>query len=329
LGKEKEGVTKAAEIPVTDGYQAIRATVTAWFNGWSGNVLDVALDGSMHRFPDNDAWNQTLNNEVASIPFTVKTWSAEAFVVGLEIYAQRTQRALDDWKLKTHAAILQAYQKQLRDYEENLAALEVQAAQQIQGRNPVENERLIRTELKKGSISVFTVQHYDLFGAIELSAQGYPQADLAEAELEGKYIRFFEQAFEWEQMMYFLYPYYWGRKENWLKRALLQDVDPLFAEFIKAGAARVVISVRPGFEKAVAHFLDTGEIWNGGDLPDISSPLYVSIIDEIRERDKAPGAEVLQGDPWDVHLPTTLVILRDQAGLPAWQKNAQGEWVPV
>jgi len=329
LGKEAEGVTKAVEIPVSDGYQAIRAYVTAWFNGWSGRSLDAALDGSMHRFLDNGAWNLTLNNEVGSIPFSMKTFSAEAFAVGIEIHAQRTQRALDDWKLKTHAAILQAYQKQLRDYEENLAALEVQAAQQIQGRNPVENERLIRTELKKGTTSVFTVQHYDLFGAISLSSQGYPQPDLPEAEAEGKYIRFFEQAFEWEQMMYFFYPYFWGRKPNWLKRALLQDVDPLFAEFIKAGSARVVISVRPGFEKAIAHFLDTGQIWEGGDLPDISSPLYVSIIEEIRERDKAPGAEIVQGDPWDVRLPTTLVILRDQAGLPAWQKNAQGEWVPA
>ncbi len=129
-------------------------------------------------------------------------------------------------------------------------------------------------------------------------------------------------------MMYFFYPYYWGRKSNWLKRALMQDVDPLFAEFIKAGAARVLLSVRPGFEKAVAHYFSTGQIWNGGDLPDITSPLYVSIIDEIRERDKAPGLEVAQGDPWEVRLPTTLVILRDKPSLPKWQKNAEGEWLP-
>jgi hypothetical protein len=235
---------------------------------------------------------------------------------------------LDEWKLRTHAAILQAYQKQLRDYEEKLAALQVQAAQQIQGRNPLENEQLIRTELKKSSISVFTAQHYDDFGAITSSSLGFPQANLSEAAAEGKYVRFFEQALEWEQMMYFFYPYYWGRKPNWLNRALLQDTDPRFTEFIKAGFARVVISVRPGFEHAIAHFLNTGETWDGGDLPDITSPLYLSIIEEIRERDKAPGNEVAQGDPWDVRLPTTLVKLRDDRKLPAWKKNALGEWVP-
>jgi hypothetical protein len=283
----------------------------------------------MHRFNDNSGWNPTLSNETGSLQFSMKTWSAAEFAIGVEVSCQRTQRALDEWRLKTHAAILQAYQKQVRDYEEKLSALQVQAAQEIQGKNPLENEQLIRTELKKGATSVFTDQQYDLFGAISLSPEGYPQPNLSEAAIEGKYIRFFEQAFEWEQMMYFFYPYFWGRKPNWLARALLQDVDPLFGEFIKAGAARIVISVRPGFEKAIAHFFDTGEIWDGGDLPDISSPLYVSIIDEIRERDKAPGKEVAQGDPWDVHLPTTLVLLRSQAGLPAWQKNAAGDWVPV
>ena len=327
-GSEDQGATKAAEIPLPDGYQAISASVLAWYNRWTGGTVDVALDKQMHRFSDNDAWSLTLSNEVGSLPFGLKTWKVSAFVVTVEIYAQRTQRALDDWKLKTHSAILQAYQKLLRDYEDRLASLEVQAAQQIQGRNPLENERLVRSELKKGAISVFTAQHYDLFGAIDTSPEGYPQPDLSEAAAEGKYIRFFEQAFEWEQMMFFLYPYFWGRKPNWTQRALLQDVDPIFAEFIKAGAARVVVSVRPGFEHAISHFFDSGETWDGGDLPPITSPLYVSIVEEIKERDKAPGTEVAQGDPWDVRLPTTLIKLRDQATLPSWKKNPQGEWVP-
>lgn len=316
-GTEDDGVTKLLEIPLPDGYQAVGYQWQWQGNLWSGGTMGI------HILPE------PIDNRVGSIVLAVKTRRMEAFTVSIAIHCQRTQRSLDDWKLKTHAAILQAYLKLVRDYEERLAALEVQAAQQIQGRNPLENERLIRTELKKGAISVFTEQHYDLFGAITVSPQGYPQANLPEAAAEGKYIRFFEQAFEWEQMMFFYYPYFWGRKANWLKRALLQDVDPLFADFIKAGSARVVVSVRPGFERAIAHFLDTGEIWDGGDLPDITSPLYLSIIEEIRERDKAPGAEVPQGDPWDVRLPTTLVRIRDKASLPEWKKNAQGEWLPV
>ena len=127
--------------------------------------------------------------------------------------------------------------------------------------------------------------------------------------------------------MYFFYPYYWGRKDNWLNHALLQDVDPLFAEFLKAGAARLVIAVRPGFEQAITHFLETGQIWDGGDLPLITSPLYLSIIEEIRERDQAKGDEIPQGEPWDVHLPTTLVRVRPENSLPSWHNDANGHWL--
>ena len=130
-------------------------------------------------------------------------------------------------------------------------------------------------------------------------------------------------------MTYLFYPYYWGRKVNWPKRSLLQDVDPQFAEFLKAGSARVVVPVRPGFESALAHFMDTGEIWEGADPPTLTSPLYVSIIDEIKERTQAPGDEIAQADPWDVRLPTTLVRLRPDASLPAWSKQADGSWVPA
>ncbi len=316
--KPQEGTTKTLEIPVPDGYQIIGYGWVQAFNAWPGGSMDVIV------VPDISA-----EAKVGTLALAVRTQNMEAYTVSIEVSCQRTDRFLDEWKLKTHAAILQAYQKQVRDYEEKLAALEIQAAQKFEGRNPLENERLIRTELKKGSISVFTAQHFDLFGAITVSSQGYPQAYLPEAMAEGKYIRFFEQAFEWEQMMYFFYPYFWGRKPNWLKRALIQDTDPLFAEFLKAGSVRVVVPVRKDFEHAVTLFLDTGQIWDGGDLPDISSPLYLSIIEEIRERDKAPGEETPQGKPWDVHLPTTLVILRDDPKLPAWQKNAAGEWVPV
>jgi hypothetical protein len=309
VGKAVEGATPSAdrsatktlEVVIPDGYQAIAGNVVHTFTWWEQSAAVDFVIGKRGWRANNSSgwfWAFSMDNETGSVGIGLKAFRAEVFTASIELNCKRTQRALDEWKLKTHGAILQAYQKQLRDYEERLAALQIQAAQEIQGRNPVENERLIRSELRKSAISVFTNQHFDLFGAIEVSPQGYPQPDLPEAAAEARYIRFFEQAFEWEQMMFHFHPYYWGRKGNWRQRALLQDVDPLFAEFVKAGAARIVVAVRPGFEAAVAHFLDTGEVWDGADLPPIGSPLYVSIIEEIRERDRAPGAELPQGTPW-------------------------------
>ena len=49
----------------------------------------------------------------------------------------------------------------------------------------------------------------------------------------------------------------------------------------------------------------------------------------LREQQLLPVTvtEVAQGDPWDVHLPTTLVKLRPGDKLPVWTKQPDGEWV--
>ncbi|HEY7619204.1 MAG TPA: hypothetical protein VH834_05490 [Solirubrobacteraceae bacterium] len=329
---DDHGATKVGELPIPDGYQAISGHAVANANNWtdwnSNWMIQVAIGkDNWYRQPGSFVDNYyTLDNEEGAVSVAILAFGIHYWIVGVEVDCQLTPRAYAAWQLETHAAIQQAYLKLERDYQDQIAALEVQAASQVQGRNPLENAMLERAELKKQAIEIFTAQHFDLFGAIEYSAQGYPQPWLSEADLEGRYIRFFEQAFEWEQMMYLYYPYFWGRKDNWPTQALLQDVDPQFAEFLKAGAARVVVPVRPGFEAAVAHFLDTGEIWQGADPPTLTSPLYVSIIDEIKERTQAPGTEVAQGDPWDVRLPTTLVRLRPDGSLPSWTKQADGSW---
>src|SRR5215475_5075383 len=104
--------------------------------------------------------------------------------------------------------------------------------------------------------------------------------------------------------------------------------DRQFADFLRAGAARVVFPVRPGFEAAVVHYLETSEIWNGGPPPEISNSLYVPIIKEIRESTGAMGSEIAVGDPWLVHLPTTLVRLRPNDDLPVWQRVGD-DWQPA
>jgi hypothetical protein len=216
----------------------------------------------------------------------------------------------------------------MADYEEKLAALKMQAGIEIRGRNPAANLETIQDELKKNCVSILTDQHFDLFDAIDTApANGLPQIDVLEAAGEGPYVRFFEQAFEWEHMTWVTYPYFWGRKDQWDERVSYSDPDPVFDDFLKAGYCRVSVPARPGFEGAIDHFLTFGEIWNGGPLPAISSPLYLPIADEIAERLDRPGQEVPQGDAWTVRVPTTLVRLRPDDRLPRWEQDAAGEWV--
>jgi len=322
-------VTKVMELPLPDGYEARQVTVVVSYNRWTEEgAIDVLLAGSSHRFAKGTdvSWTKSLESPTGAIAIGLKTFRVSLFAATFEFSCQRTARAMDAWRLKTHDLIKQAYLKQLQDYEEKVAAARQEVANEQRGTNPADNRLIERTELRRLAISMLTAQHFDAFGAIEKGTFDLPQIDFAAAEEQGSYIRFFEQAFEWEQMMYVFYPYYWAAKERWRASVLHRDDDPMFGEFLRAGAARVVLPVRPGFELALTHFLETGQIWEGGDPPEITSPMYLSIVDEIKERTGAPGVEVPQGDPWEIRVPTTLVALRREPGLPAWSKNADGTW---
>lgn len=147
--------------------------------------------------------------------------------------------------------------------------------------------------------------------------------DVTDAVDEGRTVQFLEQAFEWQQLSYVLYPYFWGRlPEKWFDAQRYYDeTDPLFARFLQAGAARVLIAARPGFETAVMHYLRTRQPWNGGPAPDLDDPLYLAIHEELRgQQDDLNGAEPY-GESWEVVLPTSLVLLQETADLPTFTQD--------
>ena len=328
-GDSSKNYQHSAQIQIDEGYKAVHGTVAKLMNIWeSSATVDVVLGTRTHRFTSGDwVWSAGLGEERDSIPFACDTLHVSEVEVAVEVKCQRTDRAMMKWRLETHAKLTQAYKARLAEYEEKLAALEMQAGVAIRGRNPMLNMELMKDELKKHCITVLTEQHFDLFDAIQVGSYNVPQIDLFENAAEGPYVRFFEQAFEWEQMTWVTYPYFWGQKSQWEERIAYEDVDPVFNQFLKAGYCRVVVPVRPGFEGAIDHFMTYGEVWNGGPLPTISTPLYLPIADEIAERLDRPGDEIPQGDPWPVRIPTTLVHLRADDKLPKWQQDANGDWV--
>lgn len=143
--------------------------------------------------------------------------------------------------------------------------------------------------------------------------------------------KFLEQAFEWTIMDYTFYPYYWADRDEWQTMYLSESTDPLFRSFLQAGMARVVVTVNPGFEDAVQFFMATGKVWNGGEVPVIGDPMYMSIVDEMRQ----PLGKK-QGKAWITTLPTSLNILQqDSVGLktltalPFTQENPEEFEVPA
>lgn len=325
----------SGQIAIDEGYEAIHAYLGTLVFYWDENwALFVVVGDNFRQITlkadKSYTTMQTLSmsNERGSVPFALITNRVANVGLTIEIKCQRTELAMQKWRAETHAKLMNAYRARLSEYEEKLASIEMQAGVAIRGANPALNLERMRDELKKDCISILTDQHYDLFNAIDNApSSGLPQIDVSEAAKEGSYVRFFEQAFEWEHLTWVTYPYFWGRKSEWEERIAYDDPDPLFTQFLKAGYCRVSVPARLGFEGAIDHFMSYGELWEGGPLPTISSPLYLPIADEIAERLDRPGDEVPQGEPWTVRIPTSLVHLRSDDQLPKWEQNDQGEWV--
>jgi hypothetical protein len=141
-------------------------------------------------------------------------------------------------------------------------------------------------------------------------------------------ILFLEQAFEWEHMNAVFYGYQWSDADE---RALqvfgVRGGDRPFREFLKAGAARVQLPVRPGFAGYVDDYMMLGVVWSGGPRPQIGSPGYVDFITEQSAQLGAPAHEVPVAEEvpdgnhrpiyWDVVTPTDLVLLK------VWDEGAQ------
>jgi len=70
-------------------------------------------------------WTTTLDDERDSIPLAIDTFHCSQVAVAIEVKCQRTDRALEKWRLKTHAKLRTAHQAQVSDYEEKLAQLKL------------------------------------------------------------------------------------------------------------------------------------------------------------------------------------------------------------
>jgi hypothetical protein len=330
-GEDKDQeFTTSTRIQIPDGYEAYQANVGITVAVWDNWCVDTVVGRQAHRFAAGTGWLwlTNLSGETGSVPFAMCTDRVGDVAVAVEIFCKATNRAFELWQAETHALLVDAYRARQSEYEAKLAALEAEAPPQVASRSASRNYDLIATELKRACISILTEQDFGLFSALVNGGDGLPNLDFVEARAEGAYTRFFEQAFEWSNMSWVTYPYFWGRRSRWADLLSIEDGDFAFEEFLRAGAARVVVPVRPGFEAAVDHFRLLGEPWFGGPLPTVTDSLYLPIGAEMAERLGRPGDEVAAGDPWDVRVPTDLIKLRPDGRLPTWTKQPDGSWTP-
>lgn len=293
------------DLTVPEGYQADTAFLRVQHSQGNGRYLFGFIGRKSFSTSISAYHTLALDGETDLVPFSFRGYFSE-YAINVEILCKLSPVGYEKWQMAVYASIINAYNQQKAEYDSQVSAMELGVS--ISGQNPIENRKTEQTELKKWGIELLTLQRFDGFNAMVRAKNGAPEIDIKEAFHEGVFVKFFEQAIEWHNMTYLFYPYFWGRKERWTTIKQLGDTDAVFSDFLKAGYARVVVPVHPKFTKAMLHYLNTGEIWMGEDLPAIDDELYISAVEEIQQAENNTDGEPI-GAPWETRIPTNMVMV--------------------
>lgn len=295
-------------------YEQTRGILTIGKN--KGGSHDIFLTNTVGANKTNSI-NGNLDGIINKLEAGFYGIDVGAVSVSLEVKCERTSEIYYQWQIDVFNAIITAYEEKLREYNEKKEQLKA-LQKEKSFVNPLFYREIENTMLKKSCMEYFLKNEQIGIEALLISDTHNVRANYTNSSL-GSYadrVKFLEQAFEWDIMSYSFYPFYWAEKRKWLEYYTTECDDPLFKSFLQSGMARVIVTVRPGFEETVNWFLETGEVWSGEEAPTINDPLFKDIIDEL---------EVIEGQlekTWQSRVPTSLTVLQagsiglDVQGLP-------------
>jgi len=113
--------------------------------------------------------------------------------------------------------------------------------------------------------------------ALDANSPTFTEIDSTEwsqALVFGEIVRYVHQAIEWESLLYFLYPYYWGSEVQGRQKLLFEHPDPEHQRFLRAGYVRAVITVRPGFEEDFVKLMETGTLSGQTQYQSVAQDIY-------------------------------------------------------
>ncbi|WDT68023.1 hypothetical protein [Cloacibacterium sp. TD35] len=293
-------------------------------SGWITNAkiwVYHPLDGKQIYYNSDSNGNITpisgLNIQ-DKLKLSYKGQDLSTVTITLKLSCKLSDVFVNNWKKTSFDAIIEEYDKQYADFKQAQADADAASkAEEEKNKDKVSTfYREMESNILKHNCIAYLLQDYNGIGKA-LSTDDNQTMESFSVTIDENLdaytslAKFLEQAFEWNVMDYTFYPYYWAENKHWKEMYLSEELDPLFRNFLQAGMARVVVTVKPGFEDAVNFYMATGKIWNGGEVPVIGDPMFLSIADELREPTGKP-----QGKYWISTIPTSLTILQAKsAGL--------------
>ncbi len=318
----KSSAAGTCDIP--DGYKAKKAFVT--YNSSNNVPATIIVGQSSVQSPKLEPLE--LNDEQSSIPValvltptgTTGTDQRESekeqasppdnyYVANIEIECEATDRLIDEWKYNTYLGIMAGYRAKLDEYYRHTA----RQRSEISSFNRQQNNELELQQIKMKCMQFLLSIPYQMGHG----DTGEKSDDLDIIDIgEPAYLQFLENALEWDKLSYYIYPDY-GIRDN-------HDIDfphTKFDNFLRAKKVRLLCPVKPGKTLSFLYFLASGIPWPGQDslAPVIEDHLHIVNDLKLLSRDKR--SDHPNREPWDITIPTSMVILQKQAGLPVFSQN--------
>jgi hypothetical protein len=216
------------------------------------------------------------------------------YAINITLICRPKIQMLLDWRLQVWNQIRQAaedqYNKNLQIYKDQQAKI----VQQIADFDALTLRRMEQEEVMKGVLRwLLGPQFYlvpfniaSLFGPDTndpevkdvLDPNRFTDAEWMDVMEHGEFIKYIHNAIEWENVLYFTYPYFWDDNRLWDFKKFLYHPDPTHRTFLRSGAARVVLTIRPGFEPSFTSLVESGAFTA---LP--GPHPYVTIAQEIQD----------------------------------------------
>lgn len=313
-GEEYSEDTVADKIAIPDGYRPVSGTAIASALNASTELDFFLAVGGVTVI---DQPGQVYSRKIFSLPVGGENWPSgvpvsarvhghfdKTMALQVIVRCERMIEAYTQWQLRTWEAVRAGHEglKRQSAMEEEQQALSRELLMDLVERSADENRRIERQELQKWATKAMRLKPQN-FNAIEQVGE-FQEVNPINADMQAPIVRMFEDAFEWDQMTYFLNPYFWARRESWALRMGVDAIDARLKAFLEAGAARVIVPVTPGFEAKVLAYLESDpnddELTRISALPPISAPPdspFESVWAEIltdRKADVALGSGTLE-----------------------------------
>ena len=245
----------------------------------------------------------------------------------LQVKCEPTEEALLAWQHKVYDAIFEAYQAQLAsakaEYSEKMAGLSVN---DLIDAPPARLREVERDELKRLCLQIMggeaklaeervtSETTFDMPLVVEAGEgpmlEGNLPIDRSRLDPLAVEARFAEQAFEWSNMSFTLYPYYWNEPGEWRDLVSLNHPDPLHANFLRSGIARVLVPVRPNYEEGLRDFVYRGRpALYSTQTANITDERWLPLHQEMKEATQRRQQGDVLIDTWLARVSTPLVML--------------------